>query len=55
MTKNCKTFHLVDGQSCQDILDRYRISLADFVRWNPAVGNGCNSMWAKNYVCVAVL
>ena len=55
MTKNCKTFHYVDGNTCQSILDRYRISLANFVQWNPAVGNNCQGMWDKTYVCVAVL
>jgi LysM repeat protein len=55
MTKSCKTFHFINGNTCQNILDRYRISLANFVRWNPAVGNNCQSMWDQTYVCVAVL
>ncbi|KAM7221626.1 carbohydrate-binding module family 50 protein [Rhypophila decipiens] len=55
MTKSCKTFHLVSGQTCQSVLDRYKITLASFYKWNPAVGNSCQSMWDKTYVCVAVL
>lgn len=55
MVSNCKTFHFVDGQTCQQILDKYKITLANFVKWNPGVGSGCNSLWAKAYACVAVL
>ncbi|KAK5652626.1 hypothetical protein OQA88_10219 [Cercophora sp. LCS_1] len=50
MTKSCKTFHFVSGQTCQSVLDRYKISLADFYKWNPAVGNVCQSMWDKTHL-----
>ncbi|KAK0641333.1 hypothetical protein B0T16DRAFT_419663 [Cercophora newfieldiana] len=55
MVTNCKTFHFVDGQTCQNIFDKYKITLANFVKWNPQVGNNCQSMWNKTYVCVGVL
>jgi hypothetical protein len=55
MTNSCKTFHFINGNTCQNILDRYGISLANFVRWNPAVGINCQSMWEQTHVCVAVL
>ncbi|KAL1838070.1 hypothetical protein VTJ49DRAFT_3090 [Mycothermus thermophilus] len=44
MTKNCKTFHFVDGQTCYSILENYQISLADFYEWNPAVGVDCRGI-----------
>ncbi|KAK4666249.1 hypothetical protein QC763_0070920 [Podospora pseudopauciseta] len=56
MTSSCKTFHFVQsGQTCQTITQRYGITQANFVRWNPAVRNDCTGMWANAYVCVAVL
>jgi len=55
MVTNCKTFHFVDGQTCQNVLDKYKITLANFYKWNPQVGSSCNNMWAKTYVCVGVL
>jgi len=55
MVTNCKTFHFVDGNTCQAILDKYKISLANFTKWNSQIGNNCQSMWNKTYVCVAVL
>ncbi|KAL2193081.1 LysM domain-containing protein [Corynascus similis CBS 632.67] len=56
MTTTCKTFHFVQsGQTCQTITQRYGITQADFVRWNPAVRSDCTGMWANAYVCVAVL
>jgi hypothetical protein len=55
MTTQCQRFHLVSPDAqCQDILDKYAISLRDFVQWNPAVGATCTSMWAETYVCVGV-
>nr|CDP29028.1 Putative protein of unknown function [Podospora anserina S mat+] len=56
MTTSCKTFHFVQsGQTCQTITQRYGITQANFVKWNPAVKNDCTGMWANAYVCVAVL
>ncbi|PVI08682.1 carbohydrate-binding module family 50 protein, partial [Periconia macrospinosa] len=57
MTNSCKSFHFViDGDNCERISSQYRISLNDFVKWNPAVGGtGCGSLWRNTYACVAVL
>ncbi|KAG7287396.1 hypothetical protein NEMBOFW57_006907 [Staphylotrichum longicolle] len=56
MTTSCKTFHFVQsGQTCQTITQRYGITQANFVKWNPAVKSDCTGMWANAYVCVAVL
>lgn len=56
MTKNCKTFHkVVKGDTCDAITKKYKITLANFVRWNPAVKSDCTGMWANTYACVALL
>ncbi|RYP31504.1 hypothetical protein DL767_005727 [Monosporascus sp. MG133] len=56
MTTSCKSFHFVQsGQTCQTITQRYGITQANFVKWNPAVKSDCTGMWANAYVCVAVL
>jgi hypothetical protein len=55
MTTSCNRFHLVDGELCSSILKKYQISLEDFVRWNPGVGEVCENMWDRYYVCVGVL
>ncbi|KAL9941389.1 hypothetical protein D7B24_004411 [Verticillium nonalfalfae] len=56
MTKSCKNFHYVEsGQTCATIQTRYKVTLANLFRWNPAIGADCRNMWANAYVCVAVL
>ncbi|KAH7064408.1 LysM domain-containing protein [Paraphoma chrysanthemicola] len=56
MVGNCKTFHfVVKDETCATITKKYGITEANFVKWNPAVGTGCRSMWANTYACVAVL
>lgn len=56
MTKNCKTFHLVrSGESCATIQSRYKVTLAQLVSWNPAIGSQCTGMWSNTYLCVGVL
>lgn len=55
MVKNCKKFDFVaENETCDVITKRNKISLADFIKWNPAVGSDCRNMWAKTYVCVGV-
>ncbi|RSL94257.1 hypothetical protein CEP52_012749 [Fusarium oligoseptatum] len=56
MTKNCNKFHLVKSTTtCASIQDYYKISFADFYKWNPAVGSTCTSLWADYNVCVGVI
>ncbi|KAK3338130.1 hypothetical protein B0H65DRAFT_512022 [Neurospora tetraspora] len=44
------------GQTCETIVAKYKITLANFVKWNPAVGGtACTGLWANTYACVAVL
>lgn len=54
MVKGCTKFHPVKPTTtCQGILDYHKITLANFVKWNPAVGKGCTNLWANTYACVA--
>ncbi|KAI8258752.1 LysM domain-containing protein [Colletotrichum sp. SAR11_239] len=56
MTTKCKSFHFVEsGQTCAVIAPKYGVTVANLISWNPAVGSGCNGMWAETYLCVAVL
>jgi len=50
-----KYHQAVSGDTCQVIVDKYRtFSLADFYKWNPAVGSSCSSLWIGYYYCIAV-
>ncbi|KAK0385976.1 hypothetical protein NLU13_7150 [Sarocladium strictum] len=53
MVKGCTQFHKVSTTTtCQAILDRYSLTLAKFVKWNPAVKSDCSNLWANTYACV---
>ncbi|RGP69883.1 hypothetical protein FLONG3_7638 [Fusarium longipes] len=56
MVSNCNKFHLVSKTTtCTSIQNYYSISLADFIKWNPAVGSNCKDLWASYNVCVGVI
>lgn len=56
MVSNCDRFYFVNtGDACQNIATANGITVADFVKWNPTVGDGCLGMWANAYVCVRVI
>ncbi|KAH7202900.1 uncharacterized protein BKA55DRAFT_531306 [Fusarium redolens] len=56
MVSNCNKFHMVQKTTtCESIQNYYKISLADFVKWNPAVGSKCTGLWADYNVCVGVI
>lgn len=56
MVSNCNKFHMVKKTTtCASIQDYYKISLTDFVKWNPAVGKDCKGLWADYNVCVGVI
>ncbi|KAL7755294.1 hypothetical protein ACKLNR_015051 [Fusarium oxysporum f. sp. zingiberi] len=56
MVSNCNKFHTVKKTTtCASIQDYYKISLSDFVKWNPAVGKDCKGLWADYNVCVGVI
>jgi hypothetical protein len=56
MVNNCNKFHYVaSGVTCGQITSFQKISLADFVNWNPSVGNDCRGMQAGVNVCVGLI
>ncbi|SPJ71097.1 uncharacterized protein FTOL_00825 [Fusarium torulosum] len=56
MVPNCNKFHFIgDTTTCQGILNYDKISLADFVKWNPAVGKDCSNLWKGTNACVGVI
>ncbi|OLN95491.1 LysM domain-containing protein-like protein 5 [Colletotrichum chlorophyti] len=55
MVANCKKFHLVkSGQNCDSISRQYGVTLANFIKWNPAAGSNCQGLWANTYACVGL-
>ncbi|KAK2746093.1 hypothetical protein FQN57_003433 [Myotisia sp. PD_48] len=49
----CKQWHKVaSGDNCATIQTKYKISAADFNKWNPEVGKDCKTLWLGYYVCV---
>ncbi|RMZ83680.1 hypothetical protein DV738_g1034, partial [Chaetothyriales sp. CBS 135597] len=40
------------GQTCQEILDSWELTIAQFYEWNPSVGSDCSGMWAGYQYCV---
>ncbi|KAG9195645.1 hypothetical protein G6011_00766 [Alternaria panax] len=55
MISSCKKFHYAaEGVVCSQLTSYNKISLADFVKWNPGVGSDCRTMWANTYFCVGV-
>ncbi|CAJ0543921.1 Ff.00g039930.m01.CDS01 [Fusarium sp. VM40] len=56
MVSNCNKFHPVKSTTtCQGILEYNKISLADFVKWNPDVGEDCSNLWQGTNACVGVI
>ncbi|KAI8163641.1 LysM domain-containing protein [Colletotrichum sp. SAR 10_70] len=55
MVSNCKKFHFVlGGQNCDSISKQYGITVANFIKWNPAAGASCTGLWASTYACVGL-
>ncbi|KAM5351161.1 hypothetical protein ACJ41O_003884 [Fusarium nematophilum] len=56
IAKNCNKFHLVQSTTtCASIESYYKLPLAQFISWNPAVGKDCKGLWAEYWVCVSVI
>jgi len=52
---DCDEFHLVEeDEICATIANDYGITLDDFLKWNPVVGEKCDGLWKDAYVCVGV-
>ncbi|PWY68696.1 hypothetical protein BO83DRAFT_400387 [Aspergillus eucalypticola CBS 122712] len=53
VTNHCTKFHkVIDRDTCATISKQYGISQANFLEWNPDVGDDCKSLWLDYYVCV---
>ncbi|KAF7544085.1 hypothetical protein G7Z17_g10232 [Cylindrodendrum hubeiense] len=56
MVSNCNKFHLVKSTTtCASIQSYYSVTMADFAKWNPAVGSKCTALWPEYNVCVGVI
>lgn len=56
MVSNCNKFHYIaKGVVCSQVISYQKITLADFIKWNPTVGEDCTGMWAEVNVCVGVI
>ena len=53
LISSCKSFYkAVKGDTCDKIVKRYEsFTLAQFIAWNPAVGEDCSGLWAETYYC----
>lgn len=56
IAKNCNAFHtIVDGDGCWSLENKYAISHADFIKWNPDVSDDClTNFWLGSSYCVGV-
>ncbi|GKU05910.1 unnamed protein product [Fusarium langsethiae] len=55
ITKQCNKYHLVQKTTtCDSIENYYKLPFATFYKWNPSVGENCQSLLAGYYVCVSV-
>jgi hypothetical protein len=54
--ENCNGWHtIISGDNCQNVSQRYGISLQQFLAWNPAVSSDCrNNFWLESAYCVRV-
>ncbi|KAF1936955.1 hypothetical protein EJ02DRAFT_427065 [Clathrospora elynae] len=56
MVANCNKFHwIANGVVCSQVISYQKITLADFVAWNPTIKDDCTGMWAEVNVCVGVI
>ncbi|WYZ42076.1 hypothetical protein EsH8_V_000971 [Colletotrichum jinshuiense] len=56
MVTNCAKFHwIAKGVTCSQVISYQKITLEDFVKWNPTVLGDCSGMWAEVQVCVGII
>ncbi|KMQ48520.1 LysM domain [Trichophyton rubrum] len=42
----CKEWHIVsEGDTCQSVIEKYRISPDEFSSWNPGIRTDCSTLW----------
>lgn len=49
MAKNCNFTVMVfpsGAPTCEDILENYHLTIAQFYKMNPSVGADCSGLWA---------
>ena len=42
-----------NGETCQNVLDANKLTVAQLYKWNTDVGSGCENMWPGYGLCVA--
>ncbi|GAP83178.2 hypothetical protein SAMD00023353_0401860 [Rosellinia necatrix] len=48
-------YEAASGDDCGGIVAKYgTFTFADFLKWNPAIGETCSSLWTGYYYCVGV-
>ncbi|KAL4820370.1 hypothetical protein BDW67DRAFT_172612 [Aspergillus spinulosporus] len=54
--ETCNRWDLVkSGDSCNVYLEKYPgLTLANLVKWNPAIGSQCQRLWVDTYLCTGV-
>lgn len=54
MVANCNKFYLTTSSdaNCEGVAAKNKITTANFISWNPAVGSGCANLWLSTYYCV---
>lgn len=54
IASDCTQFYqAIADDGCYAIATAYDITLAQFIEWNPAVGDDCSGLWVDEYYCVA--
>lgn len=52
---NCDScFKVLDGDSCQEVLDTKNITLSELLAWNPDLDSGCTNLEVGYNYCVGV-
>ncbi|CAK7231095.1 hypothetical protein SBRCBS47491_007814 [Sporothrix bragantina] len=54
---SCNSYYKVaKGDTCQKIVDAHKstLTLANFYKWNPAIGTDCGSLFLDYYVCIGI-
>lgn len=55
VAKNCNKWHtVVKDDGCWAISNKYSITLDNFYKFNPDVGNDCKNLWLGYAVCIEV-
>ncbi|KAI0523940.1 hypothetical protein F5B22DRAFT_633991 [Xylaria bambusicola] len=54
-TKDCVEYEaIVAPMTCETFLKRNHITIAQFYKWNPAVGEDCRNLWLDYRYCVSI-